>query len=151
MTAAEAGGYAAFLGLSVMAGRLLTGFLIDRFFAPYILAIVFTFVASGCLALGLGGIQYAYWGAIALGLAIGAEVDLIGYFTAKYFGLKNYGSIYGALYSIFSLGGILSPVIAGFIWDKTGNYNLALFIAAFLVMFAVIIGLFLPRFEKLEV
>jgi len=148
MTAAEAGGLAAILGLSVMIGRLLTEFLIDRFFAPHVVAIVFTFVASGCLALGLGGVQFSLWAALALGLAIGAEVDLIGYFTAKYFGLKNYGSIYGAMYSIFSAGAIISPAVAGYIWDTTGNYNLALIIASILVMIAVIVGLFLPRFSK---
>ena len=147
MTAVQAGGYAAFLGLSVMIGRLLTGYLIDRFFAPYVLAVVFLFVASGCLALGLGGASYALWGAIALGLAIGAEVDLIGYFTAKYFGMQHYGSIYGVMYSIFSLGAIISPVIAGAIWDQTGNYNMALYLAAALIGIAVIVNFFLPKFK----
>ena len=146
LSASEAGSYAAILGLSVMLGRLLTGFLIDRFFAPYITAIVFLFVASGCLALGLGGIQFALWGAIALGFAIGAEVDLIGYYTVKYFGLKNYGSIYGAQYSIFSLGGIISSVLAGYIWDTTGNYDLALKIAVGLLIGAVILVLTFPKF-----
>ena len=146
LSASEAGSYAAILGLSVMLGRLLTGFLIDRFFAPYITAIVFLFVASGCLALGLGGIQFALWGAIALGFAIGAEVDLIGYYTVKYFGLKNYGSIYGAQYSIFSLGGIISSVFAGYIWDTTGNYDLALKISAGLLIGAVVLVLSFPRF-----
>ncbi|MFK7906923.1 MAG: MFS transporter [Chitinophagales bacterium] len=145
-SASEAGSHAAILGLSVMLGRLLTGFLIDRFFAPYITAIVFLFVASGCLALGLGGIRFALWGAIALGFAIGAEVDLIGYYTVKYFGLKNYGSIYGAQYSIFSLGGIISAVLAGYIWDTTGNYDLALKIAAGLLIGAVVLVLTFPKF-----
>ncbi|MFK7775800.1 MAG: MFS transporter [Saprospiraceae bacterium] len=146
LSASEAGSYAAILGLSVMLGRLLTGFLIDRFFAPYITAIVFLFVASGCLALGLGGIQFALWGAIALGFAIGAEVDLIGYYTVKYFGLKNYGSIYGAQYSIFSFGGIISSVLAGYIWDTTGNYDLALKIGAGLLIGAVVLVLTFPKF-----
>lgn len=146
LTAVEAGGYAAILGLSVMLGRLVTGVLIDRYFAPFVMAFVFAFVASGCLALALGGIQFALWAAIALGLAIGAEVDLIGYFTAKYFGLKNYGTIYGAMYSIFSFGAIISPALAGLIWDKTGDYNLALIIGAILVLVAIFVGLFLPKF-----
>lgn len=148
MTPTEAGGYAAILGISVMIGRLLTGFLVDHFFAPYVIAIVFAFVASGCLALGLGGVQYSLLAAVALGLAIGAEVDLIGYFTAKYFGLNHYGSIYGAMYSIFSFGAIISSVMAGFIWDKTGSYDLALIIAAILVLLAVILAFFLPKFSK---
>lgn len=148
MDAAQAGGLAAYLGLSVVIGRLATGWLIDRIFAPYVLFGVFAFVAMGCLALGLGGINYALLGAIALGLAVGAEVDLIGYFTAKYYGLKHYGAIYGVMYSIFSLGAIISPVVAGAIWDHHGNYDLALYIAAGLVITAAVMALALPKFTK---
>ncbi|MEM6726181.1 MAG: MFS transporter, partial [Bacteroidota bacterium] len=147
LNADKVGSLAAILGLSVMIGRLVTGFLIDRFFSPRVVTGIFTFVALGCLALGLGGIQFALLGAIALGLAVGAEVDLIGYFTAKYFGMKHYGSIYGVMYSIFSLGAIISPALAGLIWDKTGNYDLALVLAAVLVGIAVIFSLLLPRFS----
>ena len=143
----EAGSYAAIMGASVMLGRLLTGFLIDRLFAPYVTATVFTFVAGGCLALGWGGISYALVAAIALGFAIGAEVDLIGYFTARYFGLKNYGAIYGFQYSVFSLGAGISPLLAGYIWDTTGNYNLALVGGAILLVVAVILSLTLPKFS----
>jgi len=147
LSPAEAGSYAAIMGGSVMLGRLLTGFLIDRLFAPYVTAVIFTFVALGCLALGLGGIQYALIAAIALGFAIGAEVDLIGYFTARYFGLKNYGVIYGFQYSVFSLGAGISPLLAGYIWDTQGNYNLALIGGAALLLIAVIITLTLPKFS----
>jgi len=97
--------------------------------------------------LGLGGIQYALIAAIALGFAIGAEVDLIGYFTARYFGLKNYGVIYGFQYSVFSLGAGISPLLAGYIWDTQGNYNLALIGGAALLLIAVIITLTLPKFS----
>lgn len=148
LSGAEAGGFAAILGISVMLGRLITGFLIDRIFAPYVTAVVFTFVALGCLALGIGGIKYATLAAIALGFAIGAEVDLIGYFTAQYFGLKNYGTIYGFQYSTFNFGAAISPVLAGYIWDTTGNYNLALIGAAILIGIAVIIALTLPKFPE---
>ena len=146
MSPAEAGGYGAVIGASVMAGRLVTGFLIDRVFAPYITAIVFSLVACGCLALGLGGIQYALVAGIALGLAMGAEVDLIGYFTARYFGLGNYGVLFGFQYSAFSFGCGVSPLLAGQIWDQTGSYDYALIGAAGLLALAVIVSLSLPGF-----
>ena len=129
---------------------LVTGFLIDRVFAPYITAGVFSLVACGCLALGLGGIEYALVAAIALGLAMGAEVDLIGYFTARYFGLRNYGVLFGIQYSAFSLGCGISPLLAGQIWDLTGNYDYALIGAAVLLMLAVLISLSLPKFPALQ-
>ena len=134
-----------------MGGRLITGYLIDRIFAPYVTAVIFTLVAAGCLALGVGGITYAFLAAIALGFAVGAEVDLIGYFTARYFGLANYGMIYGVQYSVFSLGAGISPVLAGYIWDVNGNYDLALIGAAVLLIVGVIIALTLPKFEDVAV
>jgi len=100
------------------------------------------------LALGLGGVDYVLYAAIALGLAVGSEVDLIGFFTAKYFGLKHYGSISGAIFSIFNLGAIISPAAVGYIWDTTGNYDLALIIGAVLVLLGAGVSLLLPKFEE---
>jgi len=148
MSAEAAGGLAAILGLSVMIGRLLIGFIIDRIFAPYVTAAAFTLVGLGCLALGVGGVEYAVFAAIALGFAVGAEVDLIGYYTARYFGLAHYGAIYGLLYSVFIFGAALAPGYTGYTWDVTGNYDLALITAAALMIPVVLISLTLPRFEK---
>ena len=148
LTAKQAGQLGAALGLSVMVARLFIGFIIDRVFAPYVAAVAFSSVALGCLALGLGGIEYAMVAAIALGFAVGAEVDLIGYFTARYFGLAHYGAIYGLQYSIFIFGAAIGPVYTGYIWDVTGNYDLALIIAAALMVPVVIIALTLPRFAN---
>jgi MFS family permease len=143
----EAGRLGAMMGLSVMVARLLVGYVIDRVFAPYVTAVVFFLVGLGCLALGIGGIEYAFIAAIALGFAVGAEVDLIGYFTARYFGMANYGSIYGLQYSIFIFGAAIGPVYTGYIWDVTGNYDLALVIAAALMLPVVIIALTMPKFD----
>lgn len=148
LTAKQAGALGAAMGLSVMVSRLLIGFVIDRVFAPYVAAVAFTSVAFGCLALAFGGIGYAMVAAIALGFAVGAEVDLIGYFTARYFGLANYGAIYGLQYSIFIFGAAIGPVYTGYIWDVTGNYDLALIIAAALMVPVVVIALTLPKFEN---
>ncbi|MDB2668788.1 MFS transporter [Alphaproteobacteria bacterium] len=147
MTPAQAGGIAGLMGISVMVGRLIIGWALDHIFAPYVVVVVFVAVAGFCLLLGIGGIGYAVITAIALGFAVGAEVDLIGYFTARYFGMAHYGSIYGSQYSIFILGAGISPIFTGYIWDVTGNYDIALFIAAGLLIPTAIIALTLPRFE----
>ena len=135
------------MGLSVMIGRLLIGFVIDRIFAPYVTAFVFACVALGCLALTLGGIEYAMVTAIALGFAVGAEVDLIGYYTARYFGMAHYGSLYGLQYSIFIFGAGISPIYTGYIWDVTGSYDIALMLAAALMLPVIALALTLPRFN----
>ena len=146
LSATEAGGLAAIMGLSVLIGRLLIGFVIDRVFAPYVTAVVFGCTGLGCLALTLGGVDYAIVTAIALGFAVGAEVDLIGYYTVRYFGLAHYGSIYGLQYSIFIFGAGVSPIYTGYIWDVTGSYDIALLMAAGLMLPVIILALSLPRF-----
>ena len=105
-----------------MGGRLITGFLIDRISAPYVTAVIFTFVAAGCLALGVGGISYAFIAAIALGFAVGAEVDRLDISRLDTL-TRELRDDYGVQYSVFSLGAGISPVLAGYIWDVNGNYD----------------------------
>lgn len=145
-----AGGYGALIGLSVMVGRLVTGFLIDRIFAPHVTAVIFTLVAAGCLSLLWGGIAMAPLAAIALGLAMGAEVDLIGFYVARYFGLYSYGVIYGVQYGLFALAAGVSPVLAGYIHDTFGSYDWALRVAVVLLVISVGLVLTLSRFPKFE-
>ena len=68
LDATRAGELGAVLGASVMGGRLITGYLIDRIFAPYVTAVIFTLVAAGCLALGVGGITMPLWRPLRSGL-----------------------------------------------------------------------------------
>jgi MFS family permease len=143
-----AGAFGATLGASVIAGRVVTGFLIDRLFAPRVAAVLFSCVAIGCLALAFGGLKLATVAAIALGLAMGAETDLIGYLVCRYFGLPAYGQIYGAQYSFFAIGGGISSIIAGSIYDNFGNYDLALISSALLLFIASILCFFLPAFPE---
>ena len=96
----------------------------------------------------LGGLEFALVAAIALGFAVGAEVDLIGYYTARYFGLAHYGAIYGLQYSVFIFGAGVSPILIGYIWDVTGNYDLGLMFAAVLMLPVIVISLSLPKFTN---
>ena len=84
------------VGLSTIAGRLVSGYLLDRFFAPYVAAALFLLPLAGVgiLAAGPGG-PALILAAIALGFGLGAEVDVIGFMVSRYFGLRSYGEIYG--------------------------------------------------------
>jgi MFS family permease len=44
--------------------------------------------------------------------------------VVRYFGMKDYGKIYGWLYAIFMAGTSLGPVLAGFSYDHYGNYSI---------------------------
>ena len=71
-----------------------------------------------------------YAAAFLFGFAAGAESDLIAYLAGRYFGMRNYGRIYGMLYMPFGLASAFSPVIYGRIKDQTGSYDLALTLAS---------------------
>lgn len=138
-------------GLFLIFGRLLTGFLIDRFFAPHVAAIVMLVSAGGFLLIAQGGPTFALAGLLAAGLAFGAEIDLVSYLVARYFGLRAYGRVYGVLYAFVVAGTALSPTAYGLCFDHLGSYVAVLQGAAGLLVTAAIgFGLlrtFPERFE----
>ena len=128
-------------GLAGMIGRLVAGFLIDRIFAPHV-AMVFFLLAIGGVY-GLSTQLYVVPGAIGVGLAAGAEVDMIGFLVSRYFGLKSFGQIYGLLFSIFTIGAGLGPYLVGVTFTAFQSYDKALLglgclLAAAIACFALI-------------
>lgn len=135
------------IGVSLIVGRLATGVLIDRFFAPHVAAIVMVVSSIGFAAFAFGGTSFALLGAIAAGFSFGAEIDLIGYLTARYFGLRAYGRIYGVLYATALAGTALSPLLYGTVHDTSGSYMPMLVGAAFALLASALIFMKIRRFE----
>lgn len=115
------------VGLSTIAGRLVSGYLLDRFFAPYVAAALFLLPLAGVgiLAAGVGG-PGLILAATALGFGLGAEVDVIGFLVSRYFGLRSFGEIYGCMFAIFTVGTGLGPLLMGLSFDRTRSYTFAL-------------------------
>ncbi|WP_026149999.1 MFS transporter [Sphingobium xenophagum] len=145
MTLKEAGLIASVSGASLAIARVLTGYLIDRIHAPWVAAAVMAFSALGLTAMTLLGPSAAMLGAVAIGVAMGAELDLIGYMTARYFGLDRFGRIYGIQYSAVLVGAASSPFVYGWIADTTGTYQAALIGASVLLSLCSALFLALPR------
>jgi MFS family permease len=116
------------LGLSVMVGRALGGWLIDRVWAPAVACILLCLVAIACWMLARHSVGFATACAciVAFGFASGIEYDLMGFLVARYFGMRSYGAIYGVLYGFFSLGAGVGPLVYGAVFDATGSYARAL-------------------------
>jgi MFS family permease len=137
LTPERAANVAASFGLAVFVGRLVAGVLLDRFFAPY-LGVCFVLVAaSGMAALMLPGEGWLTWTALAIGLAFGTELDIAGYMCARYYGTRAYGSIYAWQFSMFTTGAILSPILYGFVHDRTDSYGWALLVSGALMLGAI--------------
>jgi MFS family permease len=120
------------VGAAVLLGRVGTGYLLDRLFAPHVAAVFFAGAAVGMGLLWLGTTPVAFAGAFLVGLGLGAEVDLIAYLVSRYFGLRAFGRVYSSAFAAFALAGSLGPLIMGASFDRTGSYRGALmtFLAA---------------------
>lgn len=143
---AQAGALASLTGLAIIVVRVATGWLIDHFFAPRVAAAMMLIAAIGLLAMALAGAATAPLGALAYGLAVGSEIDLLAYLTARYFGMRAYGRIYGALYMALLAGAALSPLLYGFGVDWTGSYQAPLTVAAALLAVSTALFLAMPGF-----
>ena len=53
---------------------------------------------------------------------------------ADYFGTRNFGTIMGLMSLIGMIGGLISPVFAGWVFDTTGSYSLAWLVIALFVI-----------------
>nr|WP_241262920.1 MFS transporter [Parahaliea mediterranea] len=146
MAPASAGRLASLIGLSVIIGRIVAGIMIDRYFAPRVAALLFCFAAVGFTIFIAGGIGLAPLAAVAVGFAMGAEVDLIGYLVSRYFGLASYGVLYGTLYGIFLIGAGLAPFVTGMVYDLSGSYQPALIASACALFLAAAFCLSLKAF-----
>ena len=123
---ADAVGLATLTGLAVLSGRAIGGFLIDRFWAP---GVAFAFLASPAFALWLLGQPgltptTATIAILMIGFGAGVEYDFMAYIVSKYFGMKSYSAIYGALYAFFAVGAGLGPSIMTDIADGRGIHVL---------------------------
>lgn len=122
--------YAGVMGVGVIIGRASAGFLLDIFHAPYV-AIAFLVGPVLAYASFLSGIDPAFIlvPVLLFGIGIGAEFDIIPYLITRYFGLKNFGAIYGIQIVTFSLGTGMGPAVMGFGHDKFGTYEPTLIFA----------------------
>ncbi|RZL39505.1 MAG: MFS transporter [Rubrivivax sp.] len=146
LTMAQAAGYASLLGLNVMAGRLLAGWLLDRFWGPAVALVLLMPPTLACLLLAVP--QWPGAAVMMIGLAAGAEFDLIAYLCLRYFGTRNFGQIYAWQWVNFSVSAGAGPIAFAMIYDRSGSYHDALWVAAAMLVAGPLLLLGLGRYPK---
>jgi MFS family permease len=151
LTAADGAGIMGMIGIALLSGRIVAGWLLDRIWAPFVCLPILSIPALACWWLmGNGTDQTMVWvSAFLLGFAAGAESDLIAYLASRYFGMAHYGKIYGMLYMPFGIFSAISPVLYGRIRDTTGSYDQMLMAATFLFVAGALLLLTLGRYPVL--
>jgi MFS family permease len=147
---AQAASALAALAISVTAGRVISGFLLDRLWAPFVCALLVlpTVVALFALATpGLGG-GVVVGAVVTLGLVAGAEFDLVAYMTARYFGQKHFSELYGIQYAAFGIGAGSAPAAYGALHDRLGGYDPTIHLSIALLVVAVAVIFTLGRYPR---
>lgn len=127
-------------GIAALAGRLLSGWCADRLHGPYVAIGFFLLLMIGtaCFASELGG-PVPLIAAILCGLANGAEIDLMGFFVSRYFGLKAYGAIMGVMFGIFTASTGIGPYISTKSFDLYHSYGPAFRLYEGIILVAMIL------------
>jgi MFS family permease len=135
-----AAGVQATIGLSLLLGRIATGFLLDRVWAPGL--------AAGCLGLAICGVMTLLnaqdpttlaVGALLFGFGSGAEIDVLAFLVARYFGVRSYGQIYAWPYGCYMLGAAAGPLIAARLFETLQGYGAVLPILCVLLATAAVL------------
>ena len=128
ITASTAAGIAATVGFTSIAGRLVSGYLMDKMSPRVISAVSVALPAAACGAFLVGGgsVASAIVAVSFLGLSIGAELEAATYLTSRYFGLRHFGLLFGIIASALTIATGVGPLIASYIYDRTGSYHLLL-------------------------
>lgn len=121
--------YGLTVGFSI-AGRLLFGWLADRWSPALLLALSFVLLALGpmlieilLLKLELADVRLLLLYAIPFGIGIGANAVTMPVLVGRCFGELHFSRIMGLLMSGFAVGIIVGIPGAGFIFDRTGSYE----------------------------
>jgi cyanate permease len=139
-----AAGIMIWAGLASLVGRLVAGFLLDRWFAPYVAMLAFCIALAGVYLLASG--TDPALGVVGIGITTGAEIDIIAYMTSRYFGLRRFGQLYGYLFGVFLIGTGIGPVFMGAVHTRLHSYDSAFIAFGLMLALAAFLMLFLGRY-----
>jgi len=138
-------------GIASTVGRVANGYLVDRFFAPRVVAVVFSAAAIGLALLWTGATGTpAFIAALLVGLAIGAEADVMPFLVSRYFGMRSMAELYGCAFGSYTLGNATGRYLMARGYDATGSYRLPLAIAVGALVVATLATFGLGRYRQFE-
>ena len=136
-------------GISIIVGRVVVGYLCDRYWAPGIACVCLLMPTIGTLIFyGDQSFAMAAIASFTIGFAAGAELDLMAFLAAKYFGLKHYAKIYSVLYATLAVCSGTAPMAFASVYDITGSYDTGFVVATILFLVASTMVLALGRYPK---
>jgi MFS family permease len=127
VTASRAALVVSAMGVASLAGRLVAGWLLDRFVATRVAFALLALAAAGTLVLARAeSFTTGLIAATLIGFGTGGEVDVIPYLLSRYFGLAALSTLFGTAWLAFGLAGAVGPIAMGRAHDATGSYEAVL-------------------------
>jgi MFS family permease len=135
------------MGGAILVGRLSTGWLLDRYFAPWVAAGLFALSALGTFLLASAqSLPVGIEAAALIGFGMGGEGNVTPYLLSRYFGLKSFSTLYGFTWTAYAIAGAVGPIVMGRAFDATGSYSGLLVWLAAVTVAAGALMLLLPRY-----
>jgi sugar phosphate permease len=133
------------LGSSII-GRILMGFLADKYPKKYIMIFIYLLVAGSIPLLYFASIPWVlYLFAFIFGVALGGDYMIIPLMAAELFGVKILGRIMGVVITADVLGEAFAPLLVGYIRDQSGSYTNGFTTLIILAVIGTIAISFLPK------
>lgn len=137
------------MGAASLTGRLLTGWLLDRFSAIRVSFGLLAIAALGAYLLaGATSFRSSLVAAACIGFGTGGEVDVIPYLLSRYFGIRSLATLFGVIWMAFGLAGAAGPILMGRAFDSTGSYERVLVGMALGTFTAATLMLTLPTYQS---
>lgn len=122
--------------LASILGRLLIGWMADRFPKKYVMIFLSVIVTGSILLLYLSSIPgIIYLFAFTFGIGLGGDYMIIPLMAADLFGVEVLGRIMGIILAADGFADALSPTLVGWLRDRLGHYTYAF---SALIIFAII-------------
>ncbi|MGC2196119.1 MAG: MFS transporter [Terriglobales bacterium] len=127
-------------------GRLLMGWLCDRYPKRNVMLLIYLLVAVAIPFLFLGTGQFAmYVFAVVFGIGLGGDYMIIPLMTAEIFGVKILGRLMGVLLTAGGIAEALSPWLISFLRDATGSYSSGCFVLVGFALLGAVAVVALPK------
>jgi MFS family permease len=151
LTAENAALCASILGGSSLLGRVVVGWLLDRFFGPRVAFVINVITSLGIFLLArASSFPAGCLAAVLIGIGAGGEAAITPYLLTRYFGLRAFSTLYGLTWTFYAAAGAIGPVILGRAFDVTGSYSSLLVLLAAALGLAAATNLLLPRYSEAE-
>ena len=127
-------------GVSI-AGRFIMGGASDKIGNKWGYIICFAcFTIAFITILTIQELWVLYLFAVVYGFGHGGLWVLLSPVLAELFGIASHGTIFGLVYFVITIGGTIGPILAGYIFDITGSYQIVFSTCLIFSIIAVILS-----------